>query len=125
MKATFLDPPGHPLRYSLGGQFLYTEEGDRDARSKWFEYDLWLGVAYKEGKNVTPYGGIVYSRVDGKMQDFPPGLCWTNLSRRQPWGSFSAWIGKLRIKSIWQSMPAYLVKIQALFLSTIVFDGVE
>ncbi len=71
LKATFLDPPGHPLKYSFGGQFFYLEAGDRDARGKWYEYDLWLGVAYKDWKKLTPYGGIVYSRVDGKMQDFP------------------------------------------------------
>ncbi len=71
LKATFLDPPGHPLKYSLGAQFLYLEAGDRDARGKWFEYDLWLGTAYKDWKKLTPYGGIVYSRVDGKMKEFP------------------------------------------------------
>ena len=71
LKLTFLDPPGHPLKYSLGGQFLYLEAEDRDAKGKWFEYDLWLGAAYKDGKRMTPYGGVVYSRVDGKMKDFP------------------------------------------------------
>ena len=25
LKGTFLDPPGHPLRYSLGGQFIYIQ----------------------------------------------------------------------------------------------------
>jgi len=71
LKLTFLDPPGHPLKYSLGGQFLYLEAEDREATGKWFEYDLWLGVAYKDGKRLTPYGGIVYSGVDGNMKDFP------------------------------------------------------
>lgn len=125
LKATFLDPPGHPLRYSLGGQFFYMEEGDRDARSKWFEYDLWLGVAYKDGKNITPYGGIVYSRVDGKMQDFPARPALDEFKSPTAMGIFFGVDWKLRIKSIWESMLAYLAKIQALFLSTIVFDGVE
>jgi hypothetical protein len=71
LRATFLDPPGHPLRYSAGGQFLYSEAGDRDSTGKWLEYDLWIGTAYKDLKSLTPYGGIVYSRVDGKMQNLP------------------------------------------------------
>lgn len=71
MKATFLDPPGHPIRYSVGAQFFYTEAKDRDSKRRWFEYDLWVGAAYKDWKKRTPYGGIVYSRVDGKMKDFP------------------------------------------------------
>ncbi len=71
LKATFLDPPGHPLRYSLGGQFLYFQAGDRDSTGKWLEYDLWLGTAYKDWEKLTPYGGIVFSQVDGKMEDFP------------------------------------------------------
>jgi hypothetical protein len=70
LKLTFLDPPGHPLKYSLGAQFLYQEAEDRDAKGKWFEYDLWLGASYKDWKQVTPYGGVVYSRVDGKMEKF-------------------------------------------------------
>ena len=71
LKATFLDPPGHPLRYSVGGQFLYLQAGDGDPTAKWLEYDIWLGTAYKDWKRLTPYGGIVYSRVDGKMKNFP------------------------------------------------------
>lgn len=71
LKATFLDPPSHPLRYSVGAQFLYLQADDREAKAKWFEYDIWTGVAYKDWKKFIPYGGIVYSRVDGKMQDFP------------------------------------------------------
>ncbi len=71
LKATFLDPPSHPLRYSVGAQFLYLQADDREAKAKWFEYDIWAGVAYKDWKKLIPYGGIVYSRVDGKMQDFP------------------------------------------------------
>lgn len=71
LKLTFLDPPGHPLKYSLGGQFLFLEAEDGDAKGKWLEYDLWLGAAYKDWKKMTPYGGIVYSRVDGKMENFP------------------------------------------------------
>lgn len=71
LKATFLDPPGHPLKYSVGGQFLYLQADDRDSTGKWFEYDFWLGVSYRDGRKVTPYGGVVYSRVDGKMEDFP------------------------------------------------------
>ena len=54
LKLTFLDPPGHPLKYSLGGQFLYLEAEDGDAKGKWLEYDLWLGVAYKDWKKMTP-----------------------------------------------------------------------
>jgi hypothetical protein len=71
LKLTFLDPPGHSLKYGLGGQFLYLEAEDRDAKGKWFEYDLWLGAAYKDWKKMTPYAGIVYSRVDGNMENFP------------------------------------------------------
>ena len=71
LKLTFLDPPGHSLKYGLGGQFLYLETEDQDAKGKWLEYDLWLGVAYKDWKKMTPYGGVVYSRVDGKMENFP------------------------------------------------------
>jgi hypothetical protein len=71
LKLTFLDPPGHPLKYSLGAQFLYLEAEDRDAKGKWFEYDLWLGAAFKDWKRIVPYGGVVYSRVDGKMETFP------------------------------------------------------
>jgi len=72
LKGTFLDPPGHPLRYGLGGQFLYAQADDQGATAKWFEYDIWLGVSYKDSKNLNPYGGVVYSRVDGKLQDFHP-----------------------------------------------------
>jgi hypothetical protein len=25
LKGTFLDPPGHPLQYSVGGQFIYIQ----------------------------------------------------------------------------------------------------
>lgn len=71
LKATFLDPPGHVLRYGLGGQFLYFQSEDRDSTGKWLEYDLWIGAAYKESTGLTPYGGIAYSRVDGKMGNFP------------------------------------------------------
>jgi hypothetical protein len=71
LKLTFLDPPGHPLKYSLGAQILYLEAEDRDAKGKWFEYDLWLGAAFKDWKRIVPYGGVVYSRVDGKMETFP------------------------------------------------------
>ena len=70
VKGTFLDPPGHPLRYSVGGQFLYTQGSDQGATAKWFEYDIWLGASYKGLKNLIPYGGVIYSRVDGKLQDF-------------------------------------------------------
>lgn len=70
VKGTFLDPPGHPLRYSLGGQFLYAQTDDQGATAKWFEYDIWMGMFYKEWKNLNPYVGVVYSRVDGKLQDF-------------------------------------------------------
>ena len=72
LKGTFLDPPGHPLRYSLGGQFLYTQTDSQGATAKWFEYDIWLGVSYKDLKNLIPYGGVVYSRVDGKLENFNP-----------------------------------------------------
>jgi hypothetical protein len=71
LKITFLDIPGHPIRYSLGGQFFYQEPEDQDATAKWLEYDIWLGIAYREGKRITPYGGVVYSRVDGKLKNFP------------------------------------------------------
>lgn len=71
LKATFLDPPAHPLCYSLGAQFLYWEAGDRGAQAKWFEYDIWAGLTHRGWNNLVPYGGIVYSRVDGKMKDFP------------------------------------------------------
>jgi hypothetical protein len=66
-----LDPPGHPLRYSVGGQFLYAQVDNQGATAQWFEYDIWLGVAHKDWKNLIPYGGIVYSRVDGNMRNFP------------------------------------------------------
>jgi hypothetical protein len=72
LKATFLNPPGHPLRYSLGGQFLYTQTDSQGATAKWFEYDIWLGASYKDMKNLIPYGGIVYSRVDGRLENFNP-----------------------------------------------------
>jgi hypothetical protein len=71
VKINFLDPPGHPLRYSLGGQFLYSQIDDSGATAKWLEYDIWAGVAYKDLKDLVPFGGIVYSRVDGKLKDFP------------------------------------------------------
>jgi hypothetical protein len=71
LKISLLDIPGHPLKYGLGGQFLYFETEDQDATAKWLEYDLWLGVAYREAQNITPYTGVVYSRVDGKLKDFP------------------------------------------------------
>ncbi len=71
LKVNFLDPPEHPLRYSAGGQFLYSQAEDGGATGKWFEYDLWLGVAYKDWKKLTPYGGVVYSGVDGKLTDLP------------------------------------------------------
>ncbi len=70
LKLTFLDIPEHPIKYSLGGQFMYFETKDQDATGKWLEYDLWLGIAYREGKKIVPYGGVVYSRVDGKLKDF-------------------------------------------------------
>jgi len=72
LKGTFLDPPGHPLRYSLGGQFLYIQTDNQGATAKWFEYDIWLGASYKDLKNLIPYGGVVYSRVDGKLENFNP-----------------------------------------------------
>ncbi len=71
LKGTFLDPPNHPLRYSLGGQFLYMQAKDEGAEDKWLEYDLWLGMAYKEMGEFVPFGGIIYSRIDGKMKNFP------------------------------------------------------
>ena len=71
LKISLLDIPGHPLKYGLGGQFLYFETEDQDARAKWLEYDLWLGIAYREAKKITPYAGVAYSRVDGKLKDFP------------------------------------------------------
>jgi len=71
VKLNFLDPPGHPLRYSVGGQFLYSQIDDGGATAKWFEYDIWGGVAYKDLKDLVPFGGIVYCRVDGKLKDFP------------------------------------------------------
>ncbi len=71
LKISLLDIPGHPLKYALGGQFLYFETEDQDATAKWLEYDLWFGIAYREAKNITPYAGVVYSRVDGKLKDFP------------------------------------------------------
>lgn len=40
LKGTFLDPPDHPLRYSLGGQFLYMQTDSQGATAKWFEYDM-------------------------------------------------------------------------------------
>jgi len=43
----------------------------RDPTAEWLEYDICWGPLYKDGKRLTPYGGIVYSRVDGKMKDFP------------------------------------------------------
>ena len=70
LKATFWDPPGHPLRYSLGGQFLYMQTDSQGATAKWFEYDVWLGASYRDLKNLLPYGGVVYSRVDGKLDNF-------------------------------------------------------
>jgi hypothetical protein len=72
LKGTFLDPPAHPLRYSLGGQFLYIQTDNQGATAKWFEYDIWLGASYKDLKNLIPYGGVVYSRVDGKLENFNP-----------------------------------------------------
>lgn len=72
LKGTFLDPPGHPLRYSLGGQFLYMQTDSQGATAKWFEYDVWLGASYKDLKNPIPYGGVVYSRVDGRLENFNP-----------------------------------------------------
>jgi len=71
LKVNFLDPPGHPLRYSVGGQFLYSQTEDGGGTAKWFEYDIWAGIAYKDLKDLVPFGGIVYSRVDGKLKDFP------------------------------------------------------
>jgi hypothetical protein len=55
----------------VGGQFLYAQADNQGATAQWFEYDIWLGVAYKDWKNLIPYGGIVYSRVDGKLENFP------------------------------------------------------
>ena len=72
LKGTFLDPPGHPLRYGLGGQFFYMQTDSQGATAKWFEYDIWLGGSYKNLRTLTPYGGIVYSRVDGKIENFNP-----------------------------------------------------
>lgn len=72
LKGTFLDPPGHPLRYSVGGQFLYTQTDSQGGTGKWFEYDLWLGVSYKDIRKVIPYGGVVYSQVNGKVENFSP-----------------------------------------------------
>jgi hypothetical protein len=72
LKGTFLDPPGHPLRYSAGGQFLYTQTDSQGGTAKWFEYDLWLGASYKDLRKVIPYGGVVYSQVNGKVEHFGP-----------------------------------------------------
>lgn len=71
LKATFLDPPNHPLGYSLGGQFFYTQPGDGGADANWFEYDIWAGISCKKRKDFIPYGGIIYSRVNGKLKNFP------------------------------------------------------
>ncbi len=70
LKLTFLDIPEHPIKYTAGGQFTYFETEDQNATGKWLEYDLWLGIAYRNGKKIVPYGGVVYSRVDGKLKDF-------------------------------------------------------
>ena len=69
---TDLEPPGHPLRYSLGGQILYMQTDSHGATAKWFEYDVWLGAFYKDSKNLTPYGTVIYSRVDGRLENFIP-----------------------------------------------------
>jgi hypothetical protein len=90
LKGTFLDPPGHPLRYGLGGQFLYAQADDQGATAKWFEYDIWLGVSYKDSKNLNPYGGVVYSRVDGKLQDFHPKPALDEFRSPTAAGIFSA-----------------------------------
>ena len=58
------------MRYSLGGQFLYMQTDSQGATAKWFEYDIWLGGSYKNLRNLTAYGGILYSRVDGKVENF-------------------------------------------------------
>jgi hypothetical protein len=96
LKATFLDPPGHPLRYSIGGQFLFLQAGDRDSTGQWLEYDLWLGTAYKDWKNLIPYGGIVYSRVDGKMRGFPAKPALDEFKSPTPMGVFFGVDWKLR-----------------------------
>ncbi len=57
-------------RFSQGGQFFYAKADDQGATAKWFEYDIWLGVSYKYSKSFNPYGGVVYSQVNGKLEDF-------------------------------------------------------
>ena len=59
------------MRYSAGGQFLYVQADNQGGTAKWFEYDIWLGVSHKDWKNLIPYGGIVYSQVNGKLENFP------------------------------------------------------
>ena len=88
LKFTLLDIPGHPLKYGVGGQFLYFETEDQDATAKWLEYDLWFGVAYREGKKITPYGGVAYSRVDGKLDHFPAKPALNEFKSPNPVGIF-------------------------------------
>ena len=56
----------------MGGQFLYTQTDNQGGTAKWFEYDLWLGASYRDVRKVIPYGGFVYSQVNGKVEDFSP-----------------------------------------------------
>ena len=88
IKATLLDPSAHPLRYGLGGQFLHLQAEDRDSAGKSVEYDLWVGLFYREEKRILPPGWGVYSGLDEERKNFRPRTGWEAFKSPTPAGIF-------------------------------------
>jgi len=88
IKPTLLDPSAYPLRYSPGGQFLHLSAEDRDSAGKSVEYDLWVGLFYREEKRILPPGWGVYSGLDEERKNFRPRTGWEAFKSPTPAGIF-------------------------------------